>query len=141
MKSLLRMAGKLLRLASSSTTEYHVLKSALKNFNLPRVITNDKPIFEMLCEDLFPKLQITSESDKNYMEKTRFILKDPEFIKKYRLDYRDENDFVKLVVQVTEILEVRHCMFVIGSAGYGKSAVIRTLGATWNALGIPTKIE
>lgn len=48
MKSLLRMAGKLLRLASSSTTEYHVLKSALKNFNLPRVITNDKPIFEML---------------------------------------------------------------------------------------------
>jgi dynein heavy chain len=141
MKSLLRMAGKLLRLASSSTTEYHVLKSALKNFNLPRVITNDKPIFEMLCEDLFPKLQITSESDKNYMEKTRFILKDPEFIKKYRLDYRDENDFVKLVVQVTEILEVRHCMFVIGPAGSGKSAVIRTLGATWNALGMPTKIE
>jgi dynein heavy chain len=44
-------------------------------------------------------------------------------------------------VQVTEILEVRHCMFVIGPAGSGKSAVIRTLGATWNALGSPTKTE
>lgn len=141
MKSLLRMAGKLLRLAGPGVTEYTVLKSALKNFNLPRVITNDKPIFEMLCEDLFPKLPVSSESDKNYMEKTRFILQDPEYIKKYRLDYRDENDFVKLVVQVTEILEVRHCMFVIGPAGSGKSAVIRTLGATWNALGSPTKIE
>jgi dynein heavy chain len=135
MKSLLRMAGKLLRLASSGTTEYVVLKSALKNFNLPRVITNDKPIFEMLCEDLFPKLYVSSESDKNFMEKTRQILRDPVFIKKYNLDFRDENEFVKLVVQVTEILEVRHCMFVIGPAGSGKSAVIRTLGATWNALG------
>lgn len=82
MKSLLRMAGKLLRLASSGTTEYHVMKSALKNFNLPRVISNDKPIFEMLCEDLFPKLQVQSESDKNFMECTRRILKDPEMIKK-----------------------------------------------------------
>jgi dynein heavy chain len=141
MKSLLRMAGKLLRQASAGTTEYTVLKSALKNFNLPRVITNDKPIFEMLCEDLFPKLYVSSESDKNFMEKTRQILRDPAYIKKYHLDFRDENEFVKLVVQVTEILEVRHCMFVIGPAGSGKSAVIRTLGATWNALDKPTKIE
>ena len=48
---------------------------------------------------------------------------------------------MKLVVQVTEILEVRHCMFVIGTTGSVKSAVIRTLDATWNALGSPTKIE
>ena len=48
---------------------------------------------------------------------------------------------MKLCVQVTEILEVRHCMFIIGPAGCGKSAVIRTLGATWNAMGSPTKIE
>ena len=64
------MVGKLLRLAGPGVTEYTVLKSALKNFNLPRVITNDKPIFEMLCEDLFSKLPVNSESGKNYMEKT-----------------------------------------------------------------------
>lgn len=83
MKSLLRQAGKLLRLAANQpgVTEFHVLKSALKNFNLPRVITNDKPIFEMLCEDLFPKIPVTSESDKNFMECTRRILKDPEYIR------------------------------------------------------------
>ena len=128
MKSLLRMVGKLLRLAGPGVTEYTVLKSALKNFNLPRVITNDKPIFEMLCEDLFSKLPVNSESSKNYMEKT--ISARPEYIKKYRLDYRYKNDFVKLIVQVIEILEMRHCMFVIGPAGSGKSEVIRTLGAT-----------
>jgi len=32
-------------------------------------------------------------------------------------------------------------MFIIGPAGSGKSAVIRTLGATYNALGMQTKIE
>ena len=46
-----------------------------------------------------------------------------------------------LVVQYFEIFEVRNFMFVIDLAGSGKSAVIRTLGATWNALGSPTNIE
>jgi len=45
------------------------------------------------------------------------------------------------VVQLAEILEVRHCMFVIGPAGCGKSAVIRTLVAAWNCLGKPTRSE
>ena len=86
MKSLLRQAGKLLRQASSTTTEYHVLKSALKNFNLPRVITNDKPIFEMLCEDLFPKLHVSHDNDKNFMDTTCRILRDPAFFRQYKLD-------------------------------------------------------
>ena len=44
-------------------------------------------------------------------------------------------------MQLTEILEVRNCMFVIGPAGSGKSAVIRTLGATWNALNNESRLE
>jgi dynein heavy chain len=59
MKALLRMAGKLKRLSGPSTTEFAVLKNALKNFNLPRVVTDDKPIFESLCYDLFPGVPLT----------------------------------------------------------------------------------
>ena len=48
MKSLLHMAGKLLRQASTVTSEQKVLKTMLKNmlknFNLPRVIINEKLI-------------------------------------------------------------------------------------------------
>jgi len=58
MKALLRMAGKLMRLASVGTSEFTILKNALKNYNLPRVVTDDKPIFEQLCEDLFPEIPI-----------------------------------------------------------------------------------
>jgi len=45
------------------------------------------------------------------------------------------------VVQMAEILEVRHCMFVIGPAGCGKSAVIKTLVATWNKMDFLTRAE
>jgi dynein heavy chain len=45
------------------------------------------------------------------------------------------------VAQMAEILEVRHCMFVIGPAGCGKSAVIKTLVATWNKMNFKTKAE
>lgn len=42
---------------------------------------------------------------------------------------------------MAEILEVRHCMFVIGPAGCGKSAVIKTLVAALNHKGQPSKVE
>lgn len=58
MKALLRQAGGLKRTAPPGTLEYTVLKNALKNFNLPRVVTDDKPIFEQLCEDLFPEIPL-----------------------------------------------------------------------------------
>lgn len=77
MKALLRMAGKLMRLASVGTSEFTILKNALKNYNLPRVVTDDKPIFEQLCEDLFPEIPIVYEPDKEIMNATRVVLTDP----------------------------------------------------------------
>jgi len=141
MKALLRQAGKLKRIAPQGTLEQTILKNALKNFNLPRVVTDDKPIFEQLCEDLFPEIPLIYEPDKELMNATKFVIQDAEYIKNFSLDYRDENDFVMKVVQMAEILEVRHCMFVIGPAGCGKSAVIKTLVAALNKLGQLSKAE
>jgi len=141
MKALLRQAGKLKRIAPQGTLEQTILKNALKNFNLPRVVTDDKPIFEQLCEDLFPEIPLIYEPDKELMNATKFVIQDAEYIKNFSLDYRDENDFVMKVVQMAEILEVRHCMFVIGPAGCAKSAVIKTLVAALNKLGQLSKAE
>jgi dynein heavy chain len=141
MKSLLRMAGKLLRLASADTSEHTILKNALKNFNLPRVVTDDKPIFEQLCEDLFPNVPLQYELDKNMIDAARFVLTSPEYIKKYQLNYTSENEFIPKICQIAEILEVRHGMFIIGPAGSGKTSVIRTLNAALNKLGQPTRVE
>jgi dynein heavy chain len=32
----------------------HLLMRALRDFNLPKIVTDDKPIFVRLIEDLFP---------------------------------------------------------------------------------------
>jgi len=71
MKALLRQAGKLKRIAPQGTLEQTILKNALKNFNLPRVVTDDKPIFEQLCEDLFPEIPLIYEPDKELMNATK----------------------------------------------------------------------
>jgi len=141
MKSLLRMAGKLLRLYGKVQTEDTILKDALLNFNLPRVVTDDKSIFDTMCEDLFPTLKCFYTPDKEMLETSRKVILDPKYIKEFDLKYRDENDFITKITQIAEILEVRHCMFVIGPAGSGKSAVIKTLVATLNMMGQPTRAE
>lgn len=79
MKSLLRMAGKLKRIAVGEK-EQTVLKNALKNYNLPRVVIDDKPIFEQLCEDLFPEIPSIYEPDKERITATREVISKQEYI-------------------------------------------------------------
>ena len=50
------------------------------------------------------------------------MLKDPIMINKYWMKYREKIEFVKICVQLTEILDVCHCIFVICRAGSIKSA-------------------
>ena len=52
-KSVLRMAGKLRR-QQPDLDEDPVLMRALRDFNLPKIVTDDKPIFLTLIRDLFP---------------------------------------------------------------------------------------
>lgn len=52
-KSVLRQAGKLKR-SEPGMHEDPLLMRALRDFNLPKIVTDDKPIFTRLLEDLFP---------------------------------------------------------------------------------------
>jgi len=52
-KSVLRMAGRLRR-GDPNDEENTVLMRALRDFNLPKIVTTDKPIFGTLIRDLFP---------------------------------------------------------------------------------------
>jgi dynein heavy chain len=54
-KSVLRQAGKLKRDPSNATIpEDPLLMRALRDFNIPKIVTDDKPIFLRLIKDLFP---------------------------------------------------------------------------------------
>jgi len=117
-KSLLRQAGTLKRLEPESD-ENPVLCRALRDFNTPKITTLDMPIFLRLIKDLFPGCWPDPFSDPDFEKvcigtsKRRGLQPDPQFIIK--------------VVGMIGILGVRHCMFIIGPTGCGKTEVWKTL--------------
>lgn len=53
---MLRQAGGLLR-SNKGVAENPLLMRALREFNLPKIVSDDKPIFLRLIEDLFPGVE------------------------------------------------------------------------------------
>ncbi|NWQ91943.1 DYH17 protein, partial [Burhinus bistriatus] len=125
-KSVLVVAGSLKR-GDPSCAEDQVLMRALRDFNIPKIVTDDLPVFMGLIGDLFPALDVPRKRDLNF-EKT---------IKQSMIELKlqAEESFVLKVVQLEELLQVRHSVFVIGNAGCGKSQVVlRSLNKTYKSM-------
>ena len=121
-KSVLVVAGSLKR-ADPDRNEDEVLMRALRDFNIPKIVNDDLPVFMGLITDLFPSLSVPRKRDLEF-EKT---------IKEAVLDLKlqPEDSFILKVVQLQELLDVRHSVFVIGNAATGKSCVLKSLFKTY----------
>ncbi|XP_004592923.2 dynein axonemal heavy chain 17 [Ochotona princeps] len=124
-KSVLVVAGSLKR-GDPTRAEDQVLMRALRDFNIPKIVTDDLPVFMGLIGDLFPALDVPRKRDPNFEK----VIK--QSIVELRL--QAEDSFVLKVVQLEELLQVRHSVFVIGNAGSGKSQVLRSLNKTYQNL-------
>uniref|UniRef100_A0A803SSJ0 Dynein axonemal heavy chain 17 n=1 Tax=Anolis carolinensis TaxID=28377 RepID=A0A803SSJ0_ANOCA len=120
-KSVLVVAGSLKR-GDPGRAEDQVLMRALRDFNIPKIVTDDLPVFMGLIGDLFPALDVPRKRDLNF-EKAVTELK-----------LQPEESFVLKVVQLEELLAVRHSVFVIGNAGSGKSQVLKSLNKTYGLM-------
>ncbi|XP_034234645.1 dynein beta chain, ciliary [Thrips palmi] len=121
-KSVLVVAGSLKR-GDPGRPEEEVLMRALRDFNIPKIVTDDVPVFMGLIGDLFPALDVPRKRDMDF-ERT---------VKQAALDLllQPEDNFILKVVQMEELLEVRHSVFVVGNAGAGKTEVWKTLYRTY----------
>ena len=128
-KSVLRQAGKLKRDPDNEKIhEDPLLMRALRDFNIVKIVTDDKPIFIRLIQDLFPNAKAEDKKPSKLMkicEKTA----------KNTMGLVPEEQFVRKCIDLYEILDVRHCMFIIGPAGSGKTTVWRNLLQTHKANG------
>ncbi|XP_006869595.1 PREDICTED: dynein heavy chain 17, axonemal [Chrysochloris asiatica] len=124
-KSVLVVAGSLKR-GDPSRAEDQVLMRALRDFNIPKIVTDDLPVFMGLIGDLFPALDVPRKRDLNFEK----IIKQSVL----ELKLQAEDSFVLKVVQLEELLQVRHSVFVIGNAGSGKSQVLKSLNKTYQNL-------
>ncbi|XP_029686913.1 dynein axonemal heavy chain 9 isoform X2 [Takifugu rubripes] len=121
-KSVLVVAGSLKR-EDPGREEDQVLMRALRDFNIPKIITDDMPVFMGLIGDLFPALDVARKRDQEFEKHVRESI--------LELKLQAEDNFVLKVVQLEELLAIRHSVFVIGNAGTGKSEVMRSLQRTY----------
>ncbi|XP_078721925.1 dynein axonemal heavy chain 11 [Lampetra fluviatilis] len=121
-KSVLVVAGSLRR-GDRTRPEDQVLMRALRDFNLPKIVTDDLPVFMGLIGDLFPALDVPRRRNADLEQMVRRSVGE--------LHLQPEENFVLKVVQLEELLAVRHSVFVVGNAGTGKSQILRTLHRTY----------
>ncbi|RKO94585.1 dynein heavy chain and region D6 of dynein motor-domain-containing protein [Blyttiomyces helicus] len=125
-KSVLVVAGSLKR-SDPHVPEEHVLMRALRDFNVPKIVTDDLPVFHGLINDLFPKVDVPRKRQEKLEDE----------IRKATIEngLQAEDVFVLKVVQLEELLAVRHCVFIIGNGGTGKSQIWKMLARTYNNSG------
>jgi len=121
-KSVLVVAGALKR-SDPSCSEEEVLMRALRDFNVPKIVNEDLSVFMGLITDLFPGIDVPRKRDIEF----ETIIK--QSIKELQLQF--EEAFLLKIVQLQELLEVRHSVFVLGAAATGKSCVLKALFNTY----------
>lgn len=121
-KSVLVVAGALKR-DDRQRPEDQVLMRALRDFNIPKIVTDDVPVFMGLIGDLFPALDVPRKRDLEFEKVIRKSMID--------LQLQPEDSFVLKIVQLQELFEVRHSVFIVGYAGTGKTQVWKSLNKTY----------
>lgn len=123
-KSVLVVAGSLKR-GDRLRPEDQVLMRALRDFNVPKIVTSDREVFMGLIGDLFPALDVPRKTNPEFEAIIRQSTED------LGLQPGDGDGFLLKVLQLDELFAVRHSVFIIGNAGTGKSQVWKTLQKTY----------
>ncbi len=126
MKGVLRIAGGQKR-ANPDRTEMEILMRALRDSNLPKFVQQDVGIFMGLIGDLFPKVEATKMPNKELMGAIKEVIKADGKL-------QAEEVFVAKTVDLADLLGIRHCVFILGAAGSGKTQVWQTLQAAQTKL-------
>jgi dynein heavy chain, axonemal len=123
LKSVLVMAGSLKR-DYSDMSEDMVLMRSLRDSNMPKFVYDDVPLFAGLIDDLFPGLDCPRVAYPELKGETTAVLE------ARRMHHDNEAVFelqVDKVIQLYEVMIVRHTTMVVGPTGGGKTVVIDSL--------------
>jgi len=106
---------------------------ALRDFNLPKIVEEDMVVFMGLIKDLFP-------AEFDTMPRAQdggFEALVAEAAVEGQL--QAEPYFVQNVVDLQDLLDIRHCVFVMGASGNNKSESWKTLARAWTKGGVRGK--
>ena len=110
-KSVLVVAGGFKR-AEPDLLEEALLMRALRDFNIPKIVREDEVVFFGLLGDLFPGIDPPRKVDPVLEKQVEQAC--------INLGNHPDEVFRLKVVQIEELLQIRHCVFVMGPPGAGK---------------------
>lgn len=131
MKSVLVVAGGFKRL-EPDLLEEALLMRALRDFNVPKIVREDEVVFFGLLGDLFPGMDPPRKMD--------LPLEEHVFQACIAVGNHPDEVFRLKVVQLEELLQIRHCVFIMGPPGAGKTQSWKTLAEARRNRGEKTKI-
>ena len=117
MKAVLSSAGTLKR-NNLEMKEDLILMKAMKDLNMPKFIRDDSILFEGLLKDLFPDLD-SSELKERGEEVVQEVMKN--------MGLKVLDGQVLKVLQMYEVMNIRHCTMICGPPMSGKSVIIDIL--------------
>ena len=116
-KSVLTVAGMLKR-NEPMVDEELILMRALRDFNTPKMVSADIPIFLRLITDLFPGVELEKAVDEALQSTCQSVCKER--------GLQPDDSFVNKVSEFQELLDVRHSVMLIGPNGCGKTSIWST---------------
>ena len=127
LKSVLAGAGELKRKAiigmgskTMAVLEMEVLMRSLCNSIVPKLVSQDVPLFTSLFQSVFPGQQLFSVTNVDALiDALNKVCEEDAYV--------FEGSWTEKVLQLSQVLEVRHGVMLVGPSGTGKSSAWRSL--------------
>ncbi|KAL1398756.1 hypothetical protein pipiens_008712 [Culex pipiens pipiens] len=124
-KSVLTAAGALRR-SHPELSEAQIVLRAIIDVNLPKFLQQDIPLFEGIYKDLFPGVELPPPAREDIV---RLLL-----IELVKRKLQPTPWFIEKVMQIYEMLLVRHGLMIVGDSMGGKTTAYQILAETLKEL-------
>jgi len=95
-----------------------IVEGACNNL-VPKLVEEDLDSFAEIMDEVFPGSSVNKMEDQKLREKLDEICT--------RLSYVDDENWVQKILQLKEVLKMRHGVMLVGPSGVGKSSAIEVL--------------
>lgn len=111
-------------------TEARIVLRSVKDINLPKFTVEDLPLFDGITSDLFPGVDLHDSNYGPLLESIDRVCEQGVTVAPGRaLRLVPESSWKQKVVQLYEMVLVRHGVMIVGQTGSGKTTSVRSLAS------------